>query len=159
MPTISRFLANPAETTRLGAAIGGYLRPGDVVGLSGPLGAGKTALARGVIGEFAGAKEVPSPTYGLVESYVGKRCALWHFDLYRLEKPEDVFELGFDDALAEGASLIEWPERIANLLPPDLILIRLQIAGAGRSVRIDGDRGWIPSLGPLAARAESSQGS
>ena len=98
----------------LGARLGALLAPGDAVCLSGVLGAGKSTLARGIIQSAAGAKEAPSPTFTFVETYEAKTFLLWHFDLYRLERPEDVWELGYEDALDEGVVVIEWPERIGG---------------------------------------------
>ena len=94
-------------------------RPRDVVGLQGDLGAGKTTLARAILRAAAGDPGliVPSPTFTLVEVYDTPRGSFWHFDLYRLETPEQVFELGWEEALADGIALVEWPERLGALLP------------------------------------------
>lgn len=105
-----------------------------MVALFGDLGAGKTSFARGVIAEFAReagqpVPEVPSPTFTLVQTYEFPRAALWHFDLYRIERPDDAFELGIEEALAEGIALIEWPERLGTLLPARRIDVRLAFAG------------------------------
>ena len=90
-------LPDRAATRRLGARLAGVLRPGDLVALRGALGAGKTALARDVIEARAGGtREVPSPTFTLVQGYETDDLAIWHFDLYRLARPEDIEELGFD---------------------------------------------------------------
>ncbi|HTR86308.1 MAG TPA: tRNA (adenosine(37)-N6)-threonylcarbamoyltransferase complex ATPase subunit type 1 TsaE [Reyranella sp.] len=115
-------LPDEATTERLGATLALRLKPGDVVGLKGDLGAGKTTLARAIIRAAAGDPEliVPSPTFTLVEVYETARGTYWHFDLYRLEAPEQVFELGWEDALADGIVLIEWPERLGALLPKHL---------------------------------------
>ncbi len=120
-------LANEAATARLAARVAGVARTGDTVGLAGPLGSGKTAFARAFIRAFGNSdEEVPSPTFTLVETYrFAGRPTIWHFDLYRLDTPDDVYELGIEEAWAEGISLIEWPERIAALLPPgrlDIVL-------------------------------------
>src|SRR4051812_29949378 len=97
------------------AALAGRLAPlaarGDVVALTGALGAGKTSFARGFIAARAGRPiEVPSPTFTLVQTYDLPSGPIWHFDLYRLERPDDAIELGIDEAFADGISLIEWPE-------------------------------------------------
>lgn len=126
-------LPDEAATRALGVRLGAVLRAGDVATLSGPLGAGKTTLARGVVAALMGdGAETPSPTYTLVQTYAGPDFELWHFDLYRLESPEEVYELGFEDALADGACLIEWPERLGALAPPDRLDITLAPHGAGR---------------------------
>lgn len=131
-----------AATRALGAQLGRLLKAGDVVALSGPLGAGKTTLARAAIGALTGLAAAPSPTFGLVETYDARGFTLWHFDLYRLEKAEEVWELGFEEALDGGAMLIEWPERIASLLPPETLLIRLTPEKAGRRVLVRGGEEW-----------------
>lgn len=109
---------------RLASRIALNLKTGDVVTLSGPLGAGKTTLARTLVGHFDGQSEVPSPTFGLVQRYDTPRLALSHCDFYRLNEGE-LEELGLDDALADGALLIEWPERAAGWLPQDRLDIVL----------------------------------
>lgn len=112
---------------------------GDVLALSGPLGAGKTCFARGFIRTLAGADiDVPSPTYTLVQTYDTPRGAIWHFDLYRLTRAEDVLEIGWDDALADGICLIEWPERALGFLPAHTRHIHIiPHAPSGRHIRID----------------------
>ena len=126
----SLLLADEAATDRLARALAPLLEAGDVVALSGELGAGKTRLARGLIGALTGAaEEVPSPTFTLVQSYDPPKGTLWHFDLYRLTRPEEAYELGIEEAFAGGISVIEWPERLGRLLPAE----RLEIAlGFGR---------------------------
>jgi tRNA threonylcarbamoyladenosine biosynthesis protein TsaE len=114
MKEISLVLPDLAATTKAGAALGQCLRPGDFVALHGDLGAGKTTLARAVIQSLNPAEtEVPSPTFTLVQEYPGP---LYHFDLYRLSSPEEVRELGWEEA-REGICLVEWPERLGPLLP------------------------------------------
>lgn len=102
--------------------------PGDVLCLQGDLGMGKSVLARGLIRALSGtpALEVPSPTFTLVQTYETPGGDIWHFDLYRLKRPEEVFELGWDDALSGGISIIEWPERLGGLIPPVRTDIHLQ---------------------------------
>ncbi|UYN94442.1 MAG: tRNA (adenosine(37)-N6)-threonylcarbamoyltransferase complex ATPase subunit type 1 TsaE [Enhydrobacter sp.] len=137
MPT-SLFLPDEAATERLGAELAERLRPRDVLALRGGLGAGKTTLARAILRAAAGdpALVVPSPTFTLVEVYDTRRGAFWHFDLYRLEAPEQVFELGWEEARADGIVLIEWPERLGALLPPHKH-VSLEIEGDGRRASID----------------------
>ena len=119
MPAFSMPLADETATEALGVMLAERLRPGDVVGLYGGLGSGKTTLARAVLRAASGDREliVPSPTFTLVEVYETARGTYWHFDLYRLEAAEQVYELGWEEALAEGIVLIEWPQRLGNLLP------------------------------------------
>lgn len=139
-------LATEAETAAFGAKLAPLLSSGDVIRLEGPLGAGKTTLARGLVRAFSGAKDVPSPTFTLVETYEGENASLWHFDLYRLEKPQDVWELGLEEALEDGICLIEWPDRIDGLLPKDALTLSLLIDGDGRRLVISGPQRWIAAL-------------
>ena len=141
----SRALALPdaAATLALGRRLGARLGPGDVVCLSGNLGAGKTTLARGVIEAWTGAaEEAPSPTYTLVQTYEGARGELWHVDLYRLKRAEDAWELGLDDAFASAATLIEWPERLEGQTPRDRLDIELSPAGEGRRAVLTAHGAW-----------------
>lgn len=125
-------LSDEAATQRLGAGVARALEVGDAVCLWGPLGAGKTTLARGLIRALAGpTEEVPSPTFTLVQFYPTGRLHLAHFDLYRLSRADEAHEIGLDEALDEGAALIEWPERLAGHLPSDRLDIELSIVGQG----------------------------
>jgi tRNA threonylcarbamoyladenosine biosynthesis protein TsaE len=125
-------LKDDTATRALGAALGGMLRAGDVIALRGDLGAGKTTLARGLIQSLLGAEtEVPSPTYNLVQTYELPGVTLWHFDLYRLETPDEMHELGWDDT-ALGAALIEWPDRAGAHLPKWRLDVMLEIVGDER---------------------------
>ena len=131
-------LPNEMATESLGAALAVRLKRGDVVGLTGDLGAGKTTLARAIIRAAANDPDliVPSPTFTLVEVYETPRGTYWHFDLYRLETPEQVYELGWEEALAEGIVLLEWPERLGPLLPQHLS-VTLELDGDGRRALLD----------------------
>ncbi|MEM8936330.1 MAG: tRNA (adenosine(37)-N6)-threonylcarbamoyltransferase complex ATPase subunit type 1 TsaE [Pseudomonadota bacterium] len=138
---------NEAETVRLGARLAPVLRKGDVVRLEGPLGAGKTTLARGLIGAFSGAQMVPSPTYTLAEVYEGPDFPLWHFDMYRLERPAEIFELGFEEAMTDGASLIEWAGRIDEYIPDNALTASLEITGEhARALILTGSAPWDARL-------------
>ncbi len=136
-------LPDDAATRALGARLAPLLRAGDVVTLSGPLGAGKTTLARGLIEALLGpGAEAPSPTYTLVQTYDAGPFELWHFDLYRLESPDAVYELGFEEALIDGVSLVEWPDRLGALAPAERLDITLAPAGAGRIADIRPGASW-----------------
>ena len=138
MPAFSMPLADETATERLGATLAARLQPGDVVGLQGELGSGKTTLARAILRAAAGDPDliVPSPTFTLVEVYETARGTYWHFDLYRLEAPEQVYELGWEEALAGGVVLVEWPQRLGPLLPKHLSVV-LEVEGDGRRALLD----------------------
>jgi tRNA threonylcarbamoyladenosine biosynthesis protein TsaE len=127
MPIIVE-LPNEAATGALAAAIAGVSGRGDLIGLRGDLGAGKTTFARAFIRALGGGEEVPSPTFTLVQLYHAETADIWHFDLYRLESPAEIWELGIEEALTDGISLIEWPERIADLLPDHRLEIEFLFA-------------------------------
>jgi tRNA threonylcarbamoyladenosine biosynthesis protein TsaE len=136
-------LAAPEAVEALGAAVARALEPGEAVCLSGPLGAGKTTLARGLIRAMTQPdEEIPSPTFTLVQLYQGERFPIAHFDLYRLDRPDEAEELGLDEALEEGAAVIEWPERLQGRLPRDRLDIALSIEENGRVARLSGHGRW-----------------
>lgn len=128
-------------TTRLGASIAGGLRLGDAIALWGELGAGKTTLARAILTALGVEEDVPSPTFTLVQSYA-TRPPVSHFDFYRLKSGRELEELGFDDALADGAVLVEWPERAPEALPPETLHVRLGAFDGARSARLTGPARW-----------------
>ena len=136
---LERHLPHERATARLGEDIAMALRTGDVLAISGDLGAGKTTLARGLIRAMAedAALDVPSPTFTLVQSYE-TRIPLHHFDLYRLSSPSELDELGLDEMLTTGAALVEWPERAGGLLPKEAVEVELTHDGEGRLARIAG---------------------
>lgn len=138
-------LPDELATARLGETLAEKLRAGDVIALSGPLGVGKTTLARAIIGWLTGKIEAPSPTFTLVESYETSKFPLFHFDLYRLEKAEHVWELGIEEAL-DGVSLIEWPERIEAHLPASTLLVRLSMDGTARRALVRAGEDWSDRL-------------
>lgn len=130
-------LVNDAATRTLGARLATLLRVGDVVALHGDLGAGKTTLTRGLVQALCGAdEEVPSPTYTLVQSYEGPEFPIWHFDLYRMNTPDEVMELGWDET-QEGVALIEWPERAGRHLPSVRLDLTLEMVGEQRRARLE----------------------
>lgn len=126
-------LADEAATLAAGERLAAVLRVGDIVALSGPLGAGKTTLARGCLAGLGYAGEVASPTFTVVQSYGAQdaRVPVLHVDLYRLEGHDDAVELGLDDALADHALLVEWPERLGSMLWPDALRLALELTADG----------------------------
>lgn len=146
--TLSRELRDRAATEKLGAAVSRLLCAGDVVALYGELGAGKTTLARALITRLGHAGEVPSPTFTLVQTYDLSPVAVWHFDFYRIDDPDEIIELGIEEARAEAISLIEWPERMGPLLPADRLDIVLSYIGDdnGRRAELRGHGSWRERL-------------
>jgi tRNA threonylcarbamoyladenosine biosynthesis protein TsaE len=136
-------LVDETATARLGDAVARALKPGEAVCLSGPLGAGKSTLARALVRALTTPTEdVPSPTFTLVQFYEGDGLKIAHFDLYRLTNPDEAYEIGLDEALDEGAAVIEWPERLGGQLPPDRLDIEIGIEGAGRVARLTPHGAW-----------------
>ncbi len=138
-------LTDEAATARLGRAIASQLRTGEAICLSGPLGAGKSTLARALVRALTTAnEEVPSPTFTLVQFYEGPRLNIAHFDLYRLSHADEAYEIGLDEALDEGAAVIEWPERLDGQLPCDRldVVIALSETGDSREARLIAHGTW-----------------
>ena len=136
-------LRSPAETEALGARIAAGLRLGTAVALEGDLGAGKTVLARAILWALGVDEDVPSPTFTLVQSYETPALPLRHYDLYRVENADEMRELGLEEALDEGAALIEWPERAAAYIPEDALHVRLEIVGENsRRAHLSGPSRW-----------------
>ncbi|WP_246856594.1 tRNA (adenosine(37)-N6)-threonylcarbamoyltransferase complex ATPase subunit type 1 TsaE [Acetobacter vaccinii] len=141
------FLDTEDATAALAAHLARLARPGDSILLSGPLGAGKSVLARAFLRAFCSSPgmEVPSPTYTLVQPYAGPICTAHHFDLWRLGGPDELDELGWDDA-RDGLVLVEWPERLEDMTPPDALHITLAVLPDGRrTARL---HGWADRLPP-----------
>jgi len=155
---VKRDLADQAATERLAQILAGRVRRGDVIGLGGDLGAGKTTFARAFIQARAGERkeDVPSPTFTLAQIYDLPGLAIWHFDLYRLQKAEDAVELGIEEAFAEGVSLIEWPGRLGRWLPKDRLDILLTQGKNpdARHVVMMGHGSWAQRLEDLDAGAD-----
>jgi tRNA threonylcarbamoyladenosine biosynthesis protein TsaE len=152
-PSLTVVLADADATARLGAAIAVKLEPGETVLLYGPLGMGKSTLARGLVRALTRPDEdVPSPTFTLVQFYESDPPVA-HFDLYRLTRPEEAFEIGLDEALDEGCAVIEWPERLgedlAAWLGPDRLAVTLAEHGAGRVAALLGAGAWETKLKDL----------
>ncbi len=136
-------LADEAATGRLGAAIAAGLKAGEAVCLEGPLGVGKSTLARALVRALTTPTEdVPSPTFTLVQFYEGAGLSVAHFDLYRLTTAEEAYEIGLDEALEDGAAVIEWPGRLEGRLPPDRLDIEIIIEGDARRARLQGHGAW-----------------
>lgn len=136
-------------TTELARRLSRLARVGDVLALEGDLGTGKTVFARAFIRALCGADtEVPSPTFTLLQVYDDGEVPVHHFDLFRLETPDEALELGIDDAFADGISLIEWPERLGALLPADCLTITFtQREGTDqRRARLSGWDGRLADL-------------
>jgi len=144
-------LADEAATARLGAAIAGRLGVGEAVCLSGPLGAGKSTLARALVRALTTVdEEVPSPTFTLVQFYDGPRLKVAHFDLYRLANPDEAYEIGLDEALDDGAAVVEWPERLDGRLPPDRLDVEIALDGLGRRARLTPHGTWLGRVEGMA---------
>jgi tRNA threonylcarbamoyladenosine biosynthesis protein TsaE len=144
-------LRDEAATARLGAALARSLAAGEAVCLSGPLGAGKSTLARALVRALTRPEEdVPSPTFTLVQFYEGPRLKIAHFDLYRLTDPDEAYEIGLDEALEDGAAVIEWPERLEGRLPPDRLDVEIALDGAGRRARLTPHGAWVGRVEGMA---------
>jgi len=132
------------EAERIGAAIGAALMAGDVVALSGDLGAGKTTLARAMLKARGLAGEAPSPTFAIVQPYAPPEVDLpiAHVDLYRIEDADELIELGLDDYLYDGALLIEWPERLGSEGWPDMLLLTISGEGDARVLTASVPPAW-----------------
>ena len=152
-PAFSATLPLPSEedTAALAGRIGALAGAGDVLLLSGPIGAGKTHFARALIRARLAAhgldEDIPSPTFTLVQSYEAGELEIWHADLYRLTHPDEVIELGLIDAFESALCLVEWPDRLGELSPPTAL--RLDFAalpGGGHRVTLSGDAAWAARL-------------
>ncbi|MBQ0771066.1 MAG: tRNA (adenosine(37)-N6)-threonylcarbamoyltransferase complex ATPase subunit type 1 TsaE [Sphingomonadales bacterium] len=126
-------LEDEQATLNLGRALGALLRAGDKVALTGTLGAGKTTLARGMLAGLGYSGEVPSPTFAIVQQYEPPETGIpvAHVDLYRIEDPEEILELGLEDMLIDGAMIVEWPDRMPDSFWKDALNIDLEITGEG----------------------------
>ena len=138
------------ETYRIGQMIGNAARPGLVIAYYGDLGAGKTVMTKGIACGLGIREAVTSPTFTILQSYEDGRLPLFHLDVYRIEDPEEMEEIGLDDCLyGDGVTVIEWAEQIEELLPPDTVRIRIgRVFPEGREAReigIEPD-GWIKEI-------------
>lgn len=140
------------DTCRLAASIADLAERGDVITLKGNLGIGKTAFARAFIQHLSPIKEeVTSPTFTLLQTYDSPKGEIWHLDLYRLEQPEDVLELGIEDGFEQAVMLIEWPDVIEHLLPENQLAILLEFTEqqGERNVSLTGYGNWNQKLATL----------
>jgi tRNA threonylcarbamoyladenosine biosynthesis protein TsaE len=148
-------LADVAATERLARAIAPHLRAGDMLGLTGGLGAGKSVFARALIGArlaaLGAAEEIPSPTYTLVQTYDLGTVELWHADLYRLGDGGEIAELGLDEAFATAITVVEWADRLGGAIPARRLSLDLAIAAGGDERRVarlrafGGGWDWLPA--------------
>ncbi len=157
MTTTAIVLASLAETIAFGRQLGRAARPGDIITMTGNLGAGKTTLTQAIGQGLQVPAEcyITSPTFSLLHEYPG-RMPLYHMDLYRLADEEEIEALGFEDYLyGEGLCVIEWPERLGSLMPAERLNINLRFAGeTSRSVELTGyGDGWRARIPPLLAPA------
>lgn len=146
---MKRDLPDLEAVARFGARIAAALHPGDVVALSGGLGAGKTTLARAIIAALGHEGEVPSPSFAIVELYDPPmvRLPLVHADFYRLTRPEDAEELGLDDYRRNAALIAEWPEHAGGFAhEPGCLAISLEIFGEGRIAIVEPGADWLGRL-------------
>jgi tRNA threonylcarbamoyladenosine biosynthesis protein TsaE len=140
-------LPDLAATQAFGERLSKHLRSGDIVCLEGGLGVGKTTLARVVIACLTGVLDAPSPTYTIIQTYETREgVAIWHADLYRVENRDEFDEIGLEDAFDDAITLIEWPDRLEDQIPPDRLVISLNPSAdgmdTGREVRITGWGEW-----------------
>jgi tRNA threonylcarbamoyladenosine biosynthesis protein TsaE len=126
-------LKNEDSTAELGARLARVAEPGDVISLSGPLGVGKTALARGFIGALGHQGDVPSPSFAIVQPYEELDPPVWHVDLYRIEQASEIDELGLDSA-ADAVLIVEWPERAGDNAWPEALVLSLDFASEGQRI-------------------------
>lgn len=142
-------LPDEAATVGLARWVAPHLKPGDVLLISGPIGAGKSALCRAIIRALCGDDtEVPSPTFTIVQPYDTPAGALWHCDLYRLGDVQEVVELGLDEAFDTAICLIEWPDRLGDLTPPNALHLRMQAGPDAHQICAhDGSGHWQKRLG------------
>jgi tRNA threonylcarbamoyladenosine biosynthesis protein TsaE len=156
-PSLLLGTASPEETRELGEAVGEVLRPGDVVSLTGDLGAGKTTFVQGAARALGANEPVLSPTFMLVREYAA-RTPIYHLDVYRLERVQDVMDLGFDELLdRQGIVFIEWGDAIGAMLPPEHIQIELTIPDGESHRRLEltwYGPSWAARIEHLAAAVE-----
>lgn len=124
-------LKDAEATAKLGRALAKALRPNDVITLSGPLSAGKTTLVRGLLQALGHKGEVPSPSFAIVQPYEALPLPVWHVDLYRIEGPDEIEELGLNDIRGDGVLIVEWPEHAGRELWPEALALSLETLDDG----------------------------
>lgn len=138
-----------ADTSAWAARIAPHLRPGDTLLLSGPIGAGKSAFARALIRSRLGnpTEDVPSPTFTIVQTYPHDDGDIWHCDLYRLTSSHEALELGLDEAFETSICLVEWPDRLGDLAPPNALRLLFSAGPQAHTVRVSGPQTLAGRLG------------
>ena len=129
---------SPEETEQLGEALGRVVRSGTVIAYRGDLGAGKTAFTRGLARGLGYAEPVTSPTYTIVNEYIGGRLPLFHFDMYRLRSAEDLWDIGWEDYLDRGVCCVEWSENVADALENPLAISIEKLGETSRRITLEG---------------------
>lgn len=124
-------LKDAEATAKLGRALAKALQPNDVITLSGPLSAGKTTLVRGLLQALGHKGEVPSPSFAIVQPYEALPLPVWHVDLYRIEGPDEIEELGLNDIRGDGVLIVEWPEHAGRELWPEALALSLETLDDG----------------------------
>lgn len=127
---------NEQETSALAAKLAQISKAGDVWALNGTLGAGKSVFARAFIRKLTAAEEVPSPTFTLAQIYHTTHFDIYHYDLYRLKSPEEIFELGVEEAFYSAVNLVEWPEKMAGFAPRDMWNVQIDIVDDVRKITV-----------------------
>lgn len=137
MSKIDFICTSEEQTENIGKKLANIAQKGDVFALFGTLGMGKSVLSRAFIQSLTTAKEVPSPTFTLVQTYEAPDFDIYHFDLYRIKSAEEIFELGMEEAIYEGVCLIEWPEKMGAYLPHNIFRVDITPFGNGRKITIE----------------------
>ena len=136
---------SPAETEKIGAALGRVITPGSIIAYRGDLGAGKTAFTRGLAKGLGCGEMVTSPTYTIVNEYLGGRCPLFHFDMYRLRSSDDLFDIGWDDYLdRNGVCAVEWSENVDDAMEDAIYITIEKLGEESRRITIEGGEALAP---------------